>query len=141
MICVRSRDVNVPQLTPKSRLPRLLVACSLALCASLTSALPADQVGRASVYSHRLDGHVMANGDPMDVQSDNAASRTLPLGTRARITNLRNGRSAVVTITDRGPHVKGRIIDLSPATARALGIGRRQGVARVRVTPIEAPPP
>lgn len=104
---------------------------------------PADnsgktQTGKASFYSHRLAGNKMASGARMEPNSNSAASKTLPLGTRARVTNLRNGKSAVVVIKDRGPHVKGRIIDLSPATANMLGAGK-QGVVPVKVTPIDAP--
>ena len=61
------------------------------------------------------------------------------MDTRAQVTNLRTGKSAVVTIEDRGPHVRGRIIDLSPATAEQIGIERKQGIARVEVTPLELP--
>jgi rare lipoprotein A len=82
----------------------------------------------------------MANGEPMRPHSNNAASRSLPLGTTARVTNLENGRSAVVEIKDRGPYVKGRIVDLSPSTARALGM-LRQGVAPVEVVPLTVPQP
>ena len=96
------------------------------------------QTGKASFYSHRLTGKKMAGGGRMDPNSNNAASKTLPLGTRARVTNLHNGKSAIVVIKDHGPHVKGRIIDLSPATARLLGASK-QGVISVRVTPLEAP--
>ena len=80
----------------------------------------------------------MAGGERMNPNSNNAASKTLPLGTGARVTNLHNGKSAIVVIKDHGPHVKGRIIDLSPATARLLGAGK-QGVISVRVTPLETP--
>ena len=96
-------------------------------------------VGKASFYSHKFAGRRMADGSRMDPNSDNAASRTLPLGSRARVTNLETGKSAVVTIRDRGPHVKGRIVDLSPATARQVGIGHRQGTAKVEVTPLPGP--
>lgn len=99
------------------------------------------RVGRASYYARSLAGRRMADGTPMDPQDDNAASKTLPLGTRALVTNLETGRQAVVTIQDRGPYVRGRIIDVSPATARQLGIGRRDGVARVAVAPIVVPQP
>jgi len=104
---------------------------------------PADssgktRTGKASFYSHRLAGKKMASGERMDPNSNNAASKTLPLGTRARVTNMSNGKSAVVVIKDRGPHVKGRIIDLSPATAKTIGAGK-QGVVPVEVTPVEAP--
>lgn len=97
------------------------------------------RVGKASFYAHKFAGRLMADGTPMDPHDDNAASKTLPLGTRARVTNLETGRSAVVTIQDRGPHVPGRILDVSPATARQLGIDREEGVARVEVAPIVVP--
>ena len=74
----------------------------------------------------------------MDPNSNNAASKTLPLGTKARVTNMSNGKSAVVVIKDRGPHVKGRIIDRSPATAKTIG-AEKKGVVPVEVKPIEAP--
>jgi len=104
---------------------------------------PADtsgktRTGKASVYSHRLAGNKMANGARMDPNSNNAASKTLPLETRARVTNLSNGKSAVVVIKDRGPHVRGRIVDLSPATAKMIGAGK-QGVIPVEITPLKAP--
>ena len=98
------------------------------------------RVGKASIYASKFDGRKMADGTHMDPQDDNAASKTLPLGSTARVTNLRTGQSAVVTIRDRGPHVPGRIVDLSPATADKVGIDRRQGVAKVEVTPIALPP-
>lgn len=93
------------------------------------------QRGKASFYSHRFAGKRMADGTRMDLESNAAASKTLPLGSRARVENLNNGKTAEVEIRDRGPHVKGRIIDLSPATAKALGVGR-QGIIPVEVTPI-----
>jgi rare lipoprotein A len=83
----------------------------------------------------------MANGKKMDPQGDNAASRTLPIGTTARVTNLETGSSAVVSIEDRGPYAKGRIVDLSPSTARQIGITRHTGVAEVKVVPILVPQP
>jgi len=98
------------------------------------------RVGKASVYSHKFAGRKMADGTPMDPDSDSAASKTLPLGTVAKVTNLQTGQSAVVTVRDRGPHVPGRIVDLSPATAQQVGIDHRQGVAKVAVTPLRVPP-
>ncbi len=91
------------------------------------------RVGLASVYSRRLAGRRMANGAPMRLDRHNAASVTLPLGSMALVTNLANGERAVVTITDRGPFVRGRIIDLTPYTAQQLGIAH---LARVEVVPI-----
>ena len=94
--------------------------------------------GKASWYGRGFIGKPMADGTPMDPTSNNAASRTLPLGTTAKVTNLDNGRSAVVEIRDRGPYVDGRIVDVSPHTAEKLGLTQR-GVAPVVVAPIEVP--
>ncbi|HSC62725.1 MAG TPA: septal ring lytic transglycosylase RlpA family protein [Caldimonas sp.] len=98
------------------------------------------RIGVASVYARRFAGRKMADGTPMDPHDDNAASKTLPLGTEARVTNLETGKSATVTIQDRGPYVKGRIVDLSPATADKIGITPKDGVAKVEVTPLALPP-
>jgi rare lipoprotein A len=83
----------------------------------------------------------MADGVPMDPEGDNAASRTLPLGTTAKVTNVETGKTAIVTIEDRGPYVDGRLVDLSPATAAKIGITPRQGIAKVVVAPIAVPLP
>lgn len=106
---------------------------------SRRGAVPKRQVGKASFYGHNFFGRKMANGRRMDPKDDNAASKTLPLGTRARVTNLDTGKSAVVTIQDRGPYVDGRIVDLSPATAEKIGLQRKQGLAPVEVVPLEVP--
>ena len=97
------------------------------------------RVGRASIYAKKFVGRKMADGTAMQAHGDNAASKTLPLGTTAQVTNLETGKSAVVTIRDRGPYVKGRIIDLSPSTAQKIGIEQEDGVSKVEVTPIEVP--
>ena len=94
------------------------------------------RVGKASFYARSFAYRPMANGHRMNPQGDNAASRTLPLGTTAKVINVHTGQSAVVSIEDRGPYVRGRILDLSPATARKIGITRRVGVAEVKVAPI-----
>jgi rare lipoprotein A len=83
----------------------------------------------------------MADGVPMDPQGDNAASRTLPLGTTAKVTNVETGKTAVVTIEDRGPYVDGRLVDLSPGTAAKIGLTPRKGVTKVVVAPIRVPLP
>ena len=98
------------------------------------------RVGKASFYAGKFSGRKMADGTRMDPQDDSAASKTLPLGTTAKVTNLETGESAVVTIRDRGPHVRGRIVDLTPATAEKVGIDRHEGVSKVAVTPISVPP-
>jgi rare lipoprotein A len=101
----------------------------------------AKRFGKASFYASFFAGRKMADGKIMDPRTNNAASRTLPLGTTAKVTNLETGQSAVVTIQDRGPYVDGRIVDLSPATAQQIGISKRQGIAKVAVTPIAVPMP
>jgi len=80
----------------------------------------------------------MADGTRLRLDSDSAASKSLPLGTTARVRNLHNGRSAVVTIRDRGPHGRGRIIDVSPQVARRLGMVD-SGLARVEVVVLRGP--
>ncbi|MDB5763101.1 MAG: rare lipoprotein [Herminiimonas sp.] len=96
--------------------------------------------GKASYYGREFYGKKMADGTPMNPKSNVAASKTLPLGTKAKVTNLENGKSEVVEIKDRGPYVKDRIVDLSPMTADKLDI-KEQGVAPVEVKPIEVPQP
>ena len=103
--------------------------------------VPRRQVGKASFYAKMFHGRKMANGKPMNPNDDNAASRTLPLGTKALVTNLENGKSTVVTIEDRGPYVDGRIVDLSPASAKDIGLEPKQGLTTVEVRPLEVPQP
>jgi rare lipoprotein A len=95
--------------------------------------------GKASYYSRKFNGRKMADGTPLDLQSNAAASKRLPLGTKARVTNLNTGQSAVVEIKDRGPFVAGRSIDLTPKTAKDIGITAAEGVAPVEVAPLEVP--
>lgn len=98
------------------------------------------QKGKASYYGKEFYGKTMADGTPMNPNSNVAASRTLPLGTKAKVTNLENGKSEIVEIRDRGPYIDGRIVDLSPKTAEKLDM-KTEGVAPVVVTPIEVPLP
>ena len=88
--------------------------------------------GNASWYGRAHQGRKTASGEPFDMNALTAAHRTLPLGTRVLVTNLRNGRTVEVRINDRGPQIPDRIIDLSYAAARALdAVGN--GVFRVRI--------
>lgn len=96
------------------------------------------QIGLASWYGPPYAGRKGADGKVYNQNAMTAAHLTLPLGTLVRVTNLSNNESAVVRITDRGPFVRGRIIDLSLAAAKATGV-YRAGVARVRVEAF-APP-
>ena len=90
------------------------------------------QVGTASWYGQDFQGKPTASGEPFDMHDFTAAHLTLPLGSYVRVTNLRNGRSAIVRINDRGPVVEGRIIDVSYNVARALGF-KAQGLQTVRL--------
>jgi rare lipoprotein A len=87
------------------------------------------QSGIASVYSTE-SGSRTASGSRLDPGALTAAHRSYPLGSRVKVTNSHNGRSVVVTVNDRGPFVRGRIIDVTPAAARALGFS---GLAQVTV--------
>jgi rare lipoprotein A len=97
--------------------------------------------GKASFYARMFAGRKMADGNRMRPTGNNAASLTLPLGTTAQVTNLETGKKAVVTIQDRGPYVEGRIVDLSPATAKQIGLDHHTGVTAVEVAPITVPQP
>ena len=105
---------------------RLLSACALlsllAGCASHdVDPRGYDETGTASYYGAKHHGKRTASGEPFDQYAMTAAHRQLPFGTRVLVTNRSNGRSVVVRINDRGPFVRGRVIDLMPAAARALG--------------------
>ncbi len=97
------------------------------------------QVTVASWYGPGFAGRPTANGETYDQNALTAASRTLPLGSRVRVTNLANGESVIVRINDRGPYVKGRGIDLSHRAAEQIGLARRGGGA-VRITRLDEPP-
>jgi rare lipoprotein A len=98
-------------------LPRLAWAAALAVAFGATAALA--QTGVASVYTY--SGARTASGQRASPSSLAAAHRSLPFGTLVRVTNNANGRSVIVRIIDRGPFVRGRIIDITPAAAHALG--------------------
>ena len=101
----------------------LLVATAIATSQFFPSHLTpasADESGVASVYSTE-SGSGTASGQKLNPGDLTAAHRTLPFGTKVRVTNKNNGRSVVVTINDRGPFVRGRVIDVTPAAAQALG--------------------
>jgi peptidoglycan lytic transglycosylase len=127
----------------------VLAACALAACAHTAGHPPAPrstvrevprgaagaQEGKASWYGREQHGHLTANGEHFDMFALTAAHRTFPMNTRVRVTNLRNGRSVIVRINDRGPYSKGRIIDVSFAAARALDMVDA-GVVPARVEPL-----
>lgn len=97
--------------------------------------------GKASFYRPKPGHTRMANGKRLDPKAHVAASKTLPLGTTAKVTNVETGKSDTVKIEDRGPFGKGRVIDVTPSVAQAIGLGKKQGVAPVVVAPIAVPQP
>jgi rare lipoprotein A len=103
-----------------------------AIASTAAHAQSKPERGVASWYGTKLNGHLTASGVPMDRQRLTAAHPTLPFGTEVEITNRRNGRKVVVTVIDRGPGHKGRIIDLSPVAAAQLGM-QRKGLAPVEI--------
>lgn len=98
------------------------------------------EVGWASWYGEPFHGRKTASGEVYDMYQLTAAHKTLPLGTRVMVTHLKNDRSVMVTVNDRGPFVRGRIIDLSYVAAQSLGM-IKEGVAKVRIEIIAGKPP
>lgn len=106
-----------------------------------TPALAQAQSGIASVYGNSRDGYAgrkTASGERARPGGYTAAHRRLPFGTMVEVTNRRNGRSVVVRINDRGPFVRGRVIDVTPAAARSLGFS---GLAPVSLLVVSDPRP
>jgi rare lipoprotein A len=116
----------------------LLALIAVAACATQAPAAVrtpkarGPQVGLASYYSDALAGRPTASGEPYDPTAASCAHRRHRFGTRLRVTVLATGKSVECVVNDRGPFVKGRIVDLSRSLAEELGI-MKQGVARVRV--------
>ncbi len=93
---------------------------------------PQVQIGIASYYGKKFHKKRTANGEIFNMYRVSAAHKTYPLGTRVKVTNMENGKSIRLTINDRGPYVKGRIIDLSYKAARKIGFVN-QGTTKVRI--------
>jgi rare lipoprotein A len=98
------------------------------------------QQGLATWYRAPYKGRKSANGEVFDDDAMTAAHRTLPMGSLVEVTNLKNGRSAVIRITDRGPFIEGRMLDLTVAAAKAVGI-YQTGIAEVRMDVFQTPKP
>jgi rare lipoprotein A len=92
----------------------------------------------ASYYGPEFAGRPTASGEPHRPEAMTAASRSLPLGTKAKVTNTETGKSVAVDVNDRGPYAKNRILDVSPKAARHLGM-KQEGVAPVKVQPLRVP--
>lgn len=95
-----------------------------------------QQVGWACIYSKGLDGGQTASGKKLDLDALTAAHKTLALGSKVKVTNLDNGKSVVVKITDRGPYSKKFIIDMTPAAAKKIGFSYSEGITKVRLTKV-----
>jgi rare lipoprotein A len=108
-------------------LKKIVVGFAVALIALSSAGFARAQEGIASIYGHE-SGSRTASGARLRVGELTAAHRTLPFGTRVKVTNRRNGQTVIVRINDRGPFVRGRVIDVTPAAARALGFS---GLTRV----------
>jgi rare lipoprotein A len=98
------------------------------------------QTGEASFYGPGFEGRTTASGETFDPDKMTAASPSLPLGTRAKVTNTETGKSVNVIINDRGPYAEDRVIDVTTRAAEHLGM-KEDGVAQVKVQPLAAPKP
>jgi rare lipoprotein A (peptidoglycan hydrolase) len=131
--------INAPALQTQGRAIGTGVPTPAAAPASrneVSAKTPATHFGEASWYGPGFNRKQTASGDIFDETKMTAAHKTLPLGTKATVTNLQNGKSVEVEINDRGPYVDGRIIDLSKAAATKLGFVDR-GTAMVRIDLLE----
>jgi len=109
----------------------LLLGCALAATPAAAEESKPVQTGAASWYGPGFHGKKTANGERFNTHDLTAAHKTLPFGTKVRVTNERTDKAVVVRINDRGPYAHGRVIDLSKAAAQAIGIS---GVGKVKLT-------
>lgn len=112
----------------------LAMVAGLAQTPSNTQA--SERTGVCSYYARMHNGHVTAGGEKFDSNAMTAAHRSLPMGTKLKVTNLANGKSVVVTVNDRGPFVKGRSLSVTRRAAEELGF-RKQGVAKVKFEQVQ----
>src|SRR5438477_13210184 len=131
------RPLSFPAEPSAKTIARVLAVALVLTAVSLARADWGDCTGSASWYGDEFADRPTASGERYDPDKLTGAHRTLPLGSRVRVTNLLNGRSVLVTINDRGPYRHRRDIDLSYGAARALGMIRR-GVTRVRIELVES---
>ena len=122
----------------KTKYYLLVASCLVGLLSSCGGSKSAfSQSGQASYYADKFAGRPTASGTPYRPGKLTAAHNTLPFGTKIKVTNTRTGRSVNVTVNDRGPHVKGRIVDLSKKAARKIGL-TEVGVAPVQLKVVRA---
>jgi rare lipoprotein A len=143
--CILLPNGGIPvQSTIKRRVVQTaILAITLSLCSAAAAkgvrkhkhravATASSNVGLASYYADKFHGKLTANGEVFDADDLTAAHRSLQFGTLLQVTNLKNNKSVVVRVNDRGPHVRGRIVDLSNAAAAEIGLGH-SGTARVKL--------
>ncbi len=113
-----------------------VVLCGLTIpqIANAAATAGAPETGLAAVYTTRLAGHKTASGKPYNPSRMTMAHKSLPFGSKVKVTNKKNNRSVILTVTDRGPTQAGRVADISSAAARKLGI-RPHAMAEVELTP------
>src|SRR5690606_26633724 len=139
------RSKPAPQRSARRRLLAALAASAIAaaspaLARDAAAAPAVGRRGKVSWYGRRFAARRTASGEAFDPDALTMAHRALPFGTLVRVTNLRNRRSVVVRVNDRGPHVGDRIADVSLGAARALGMVR-SGVVEARLEPLGSPTP
>lgn len=110
-------------------------AAAMALITLLTTSAAHAEHCTASIYD-RSSGSETASGERLNESALTAAHKTLPLNSHVRVCNLNTGRCATLRISDRGPYIKGRCIDLTPAAAAAIGLTSHAGIAPVEVLPL-----
>ena len=127
------------QPAPTLRLKPFLISLLLGLLTACGGKSAFTQTGQGSYYADKFAGRATSSGAPYRPGRLTAAHNTLPFGTRIKVTNVRNGRSVKVVVTDRGPHVKGRIVDVSKRAARKLGL-LEAGVVPVQLKVVRPAP-
>lgn len=135
LLCLRDIDAGFMKTNQrkKSSAASILVLLLLAACLAASCARKVTEQGKASYYANKYKGRRTASGQIFRQHKRTAASLTIPLGTKVKVTNLKNGKTVKVRINDRGPYVKGRIIDLTRKAARRIDM-IRDGVVPVRLT-------
>lgn len=114
---------------------RLFLLSLISIIITTTAAAQSRSEGKASYYGHKFHGRHTSSGIPYHRDSLTCAHRTLPFGTLLKVRNKKNGREVIVKVTDRGPFVKGRVVDLSFAAAKKIDM-LSAGVAHVEVEPV-----
>jgi rare lipoprotein A len=144
MVCISCATfAQTPPAAPAA--PATPAAPAQAPAPAAPAAAPAPQgagegeTGLAAVYSDKLNGRKTASGEVYDRNKLTTAHKTLPFGTKVKVTNLKNNKSVVLRVNDRGPTQAGRVVDISVAAAKAIGIPAK-GMAEVRVEVAEAAP-